>query len=651
MPSTPSSQSPTHLPTHVSTFAHQNHLPRLPIPNLEKTFELYLESLKPLVTPEELAQSQSRVRAFLEPGGMGPVLQERLMQWDRKQKHSWLESIWLDKAYLEWRDPSLVNSNWWAAFKNHPKHPKMLLSKPPPRGAGLSSFQVTRAAGLVRGFVDYMLLIAKSKIQPDTVSGTPQCMSQLTRIFSTSRIPDLPRDHLSTTFPPTARHIIVMIRGQLYQVQVLSDEGTTVPLAEIERLLYAAARDAMSGTPQPHVGVMTGAKRDDWAATRRHLDSLSPTNTLALSTISDALFVLCLDDYTLPGSDFHLQLFHGHGQNRWFDKTVQLVVANDGRAGVNAEHAAVDAMVVVKVFEHALGLEPVTDLPTTLPANLPDPVKLQWVTDTTVLAALDAASASVKETAKGVEVRSATFPVYGREYMARVATTSPDAYLQLAFQLTWHRLYDRPTATYEPASTRGFRHGRTETVRVCSEESEAWARGFDDDGVAYADKLALFRAAAAKHVSLVQAATQGQGIDRHLLGLRCMIRSDEERRQCDVFADESFARSMWFRLSTSNIGGGVDTWGGHGGFGAVTRDGYGVSYSIGRESVVVTVAGAKRGGVGDGGGSGDGSGSVGGRGRRSVDVKRFLEMVDRTMKDMMVMFPKRSEVMGKGSVR
>jgi hypothetical protein len=33
-----------------------------------------------------------------------------------------LDQIWLNKAYLEWREPSLINVNWWAEFKDHPKH-------------------------------------------------------------------------------------------------------------------------------------------------------------------------------------------------------------------------------------------------------------------------------------------------------------------------------------------------------------------------------------------------------------------------------------------------------------------------------------------------------------------------------------------------
>jgi carnitine O-acetyltransferase len=53
-----------------------------------------------------------------------------------------LDEIWLNKAYLEWREPSLINVNWWAEFKDHPKHDLLILKKPLPAGV-LSSFQVS----------------------------------------------------------------------------------------------------------------------------------------------------------------------------------------------------------------------------------------------------------------------------------------------------------------------------------------------------------------------------------------------------------------------------------------------------------------------------------------------------------------------------
>ena len=39
-----------------------------------------------------------------------------------------------------------------------------------------------------------------------------------------------------------------------------------------------------------------------------------------------------------------------------------------------------------------------------------------------------------------------------------------------------YRLYGRPTATYESASTREFYHGRTDTIRSCTNEALAFVK-------------------------------------------------------------------------------------------------------------------------------------------------------------------------------
>lgn len=44
----------------------------------------------------------------------------------------------------------------------------------------------------------------------------------------------------------------------------------------------------------------------------------------------------------------------------------------------------------------------------------------------------------------------------------------------MAMQLAYRRLHGKGTPTYETASTRLFLHGRTETIRTYSEDSQRW---------------------------------------------------------------------------------------------------------------------------------------------------------------------------------
>ena len=72
------------------TFAAQDKLPKLPIPELESSITKYLEALKPLQTPREHAETKQAVEEFLK--GDGPDLQERLKKY-ANGKTSYIEQF------------------------------------------------------------------------------------------------------------------------------------------------------------------------------------------------------------------------------------------------------------------------------------------------------------------------------------------------------------------------------------------------------------------------------------------------------------------------------------------------------------------------------------------------------------------------------
>ena len=109
------------------------------------------------------------------PEGLGKTLQERLIgtqffgnliffvtishkyryiELDKNSPHNWLDdNFWLNKAYLEWRAPLLINSNWWLAYKddcvNVPSFVRKGEEKETLRLAGISIWQIRRAAWLL----------------------------------------------------------------------------------------------------------------------------------------------------------------------------------------------------------------------------------------------------------------------------------------------------------------------------------------------------------------------------------------------------------------------------------------------------------------------------------------------------------------------
>lgn len=96
---------------------------------------------------------------------------------------------------------------------------------------------------------------------------------------------------------------------------------------------------------------------------------------------------------------------------------------------------------------------------------------------------------------------------------------SPDAFIQMAFQLAYYRQHHKFGLTYEPAMTRLFRKGRTETIRSCTVESSTWVKSMSDDNFNKQDRLELFKTACANHQKLYLEAMYGNGVDRHLFAL------------------------------------------------------------------------------------------------------------------------------------
>jgi carnitine O-acetyltransferase len=72
------------------TFAAQEKLPKLPIPDLENSMRRYLKALKPLQGGREHAETQQAVEEFLK--GEGPELQEKLKKY-ASGKTSYIEQF------------------------------------------------------------------------------------------------------------------------------------------------------------------------------------------------------------------------------------------------------------------------------------------------------------------------------------------------------------------------------------------------------------------------------------------------------------------------------------------------------------------------------------------------------------------------------
>ncbi|RHY29941.1 hypothetical protein DYB32_009456, partial [Aphanomyces invadans] len=145
---------------------------------------------------------------------------------------------------------------------------------------------------------------------------------------------------------------------KFYWFDVMWDDGTAaITEREIMDNLRRIVEDANSfpaaAVSSSAVGVLTTEHRVIWAKLRKVLQQ-DNADTLAM-----ALFLVCLDHTSPPtASDFASTALHGtyeiaHGyqtgtcMNRWYDK-LQIIVCDNGVAGVNFEHSVVDGHTVLR---------------------------------------------------------------------------------------------------------------------------------------------------------------------------------------------------------------------------------------------------------------------------------------------------------------
>lgn len=145
---------------------------------------------------------------------------------------------------------------------------------------------------------------------------------------------------------------------------------------------------------------------------------------------------------------------------------------------------------------------------------------------------------------------------------------SPDSMFQLAFQLAYYRLFNKTTTTYESCSTAAFKHGRTETVRPCTNQTKMFCEGLltKSKQLSREELKKLLSECSNVHYELCKNASMGQGFDRHLFALKnIFLKENGEKAQLpELYTDESYIYANQFELSTSTLYGDAFSGGGFG---------------------------------------------------------------------------------------
>lgn len=578
--------------SHPLLYSYQSCLPSLPLPSVDETMTRYLTSVRPLVDDQQFARLEKLAEEFRI--SIGPKLQRylRLKSW---WATNYVSDWWEEFVYLRGRDPLMVNSNFYALD---------------PLEITMTTNQAARAANLIYASFLFRRTIDLQQLKPILLQGLiPLCSWQYERLFNTTRVPGTETDRLDHFADST--HVAVYHGGKYFKLQT-HFKGRLLTPAEIQvQLEKIMADNNAPAAGEECLAALTASERVTWAETRANCFRRG-VNRVALDAIERSAFMVILDDesYSYDSKDtskldhYARSMLHGKGYDRWFDKSFNLIIGRNGKAGFNAEHSWADAPIMGHYWEFVLyhdhhhlkydnmgnttGYKNLSVKNTmSFCGDLPQPIKLKFDMSQECVSLISECALNAHKLLQDLDLHLLRHSDFGKRLIKK-CRVSPDAFLQMALQLAYFRDMGKFSLSYEASMTRLYREGRTETVRPVTLKSCEFVHSMMNVGSSKQHKRNALIAACEQHQNGYQDAMCGRGIDRHLF---CLYVVSKYLELDSPFLKEVLSEP--WRLSTSqtpcNQTGLLDFSqnpefiSAGGGFGPVANDGYGVSYLIAGE--------------------------------------------------------------------
>jgi carnitine O-acetyltransferase len=559
-------KSTTSSLAHLSILDDSDHLPSLPVPSLGQTLERLKETIWPItMNSAEFAQALELIEAF--SGSAGQKL-DLLLRAKASQVKNWLShDWWIQEAYLKSRVPLVINSNPALVY---PKLPYEVNSQ---------RKLISTMAQLVSGVIDFKLALLHG-YNPEARNSQEEfrlnpnlCYYQYKHIFGSTRMPgdpmdtihftplndDLPADAGTTGCLSNKFNLILSLRGRFYEIQLKHIDHEQDRIETLQNIFSKIIDHSMaSSADSPSsslagVGVLTADHRDGWSKNIKLLDSES------IRAIREAHLMVCLDtipdqpedkflnqllvDNTNQSTDdsqvgaLSRQVLHSDRTNvgnRWFDKSLQLVLVTDANlqrflgAGINYEHCIGEATILAKLVEYSYDK-------TVQQKNRADQLlaggkqqqsehsstsaryrHLDLVNDTNRSEVEQQIGRVKRDFVSQIDQFDLTYFNYKKYGSNSIKSWrfSPDSWFQVGLQLAYYQLHKRLAPCYESASTRQFAYGRTETIRSLTKDVAEFCRE---------PNYNTLKSAIVQHKAYANAAIEGSAIDRVLFGYRLIF--------------------------------------------------------------------------------------------------------------------------------
>lgn len=255
--------------------------------------------------------------------------------------------------------------------------------------------------------------------------------------------------------------------------------------------------------------------------------------------------------------------------NAWQYKpnTYQMDLDSDYVA-IHFEHSEIDGAALMHMFTYAFGLALNS---TKLAKGTPSLTQLDWQLESDIASRIQQDIQAVSAQADQLNVKQCT-----ANYTDIAIKASHDALMQFALIYAQLKVFGKVRHTYEAVDTSHFMAGRTEGLRPNSAEAINLAQSLLKNNAS----LEQLQAALAAHKQRVIACKTGQAFDRHLSGLKYMIKAEDNDASVSAFFDSPGYKVLTAGdfLSTSSMG--VQSPVKRILFAPVMKGGFGVNYSL-----------------------------------------------------------------------
>lgn len=535
----------------MNMYDKQNNLPRLPLPLLEDTCSKLLEWSQPLLSSADYDSSNKSINLFMSAKGEGQFLQKKLHEFQsHKETLNWLEPFWFD-SYLKNRSPLPIKSNVAFVLEKNSETKKLPLAE--------------FAASLLVSLFEYKDILKSENMEIDFQGKTPLCMSQYATLLGTARIPGIDRDNLKTN--KDSKHLLIIAGGRYYLMQAANGENPVNHYSAFCHAFNLILENSSSPNEFP-VGSLTSMERSSWAKLRNRLKEIDPANTDSIDQIEGALAIIALDknEYR-SNSEMFKGMLCGNPSNRWYDKSIQLILSKDGHFAVNYEHSGVDGTTLGNLVRYLYKNMKAYEL-TKDPCSAINIEEIIFKLDSNIEKEIENARLESDKAFDSLSVETLLFRNFGKNRIKDLKV-SPDSFIQLAFQIAQKKTFGKVENAYEAVMTKQFLHGRTEAMRPVTAESLAFVKAPS------VDKL---KNAAEKHIERITECKKGQGIERHLFGLMKMHEKYFPGKELPkIFFSPSYKSITrnFLSTSTSNPIGLIFA-----GYGPAINEGYALRYLI-----------------------------------------------------------------------